>query len=225
MKILLVEDDVNLSKDIRRQFLAKGTEVDVAYDGLIAEKMVIREEYDCILVDVNIPGKSGYDLVKSIRARQITSPVVMLTAFGELDDKLEGFASGADDYLTKPFFFEELLARIKAILKRFEKISPYAELLTVGDLVINLKSREISRNGTVIKLTAREYEILVMLAEAGGDIVSKKEILNKVWGASYGVHTNTIEVFINILRNKIDKGFEPKLIKTRIGFGYYLGKN
>ena len=225
MRILLVEDDINLSNDLNRQLVSKNIEVDIAFDGLLAERMIQRTRYDCILADVNIPGKNGFDLVRSIRSRQIFTPVIMLTAFGEIDDKLEGFNSGADDYITKPFFFEELLARMKVILKRLENLGKNPELVIIEDLVIDLRKREVNRKDKPIKLTAREYEILVMLAEAQGEPVSKKEILNKVWGSSFGTNTNTIEVFINLLRNKIDKNFEPKLIKTRIGFGYSLGKS
>lgn len=225
MKVLLVEDDINLSNDLKRQLSSKDIETDIVYDGLIAERMIQRTRYDCILADVNIPGKNGFDLIKSIRFRQISTPVIMLTAFGEIDDKLEGFNSGADDYMTKPFIFEELLARIKVIVKRSENLSKNTELIVIEDLTIDLRRREVSRSGKQIKLTAREYQILVMLAEAQGETVPKKDILNNVWGSSYGTNTNTIEVFINLLRNKIDKNFEPKLIKTRIGFGYSLEKS
>jgi DNA-binding response OmpR family regulator len=224
MKILLVEDDMNLSNDLKLQFGTRNVDTDVAYDGVIAEKMIQRTVYDCILADINIPGKNGYELVQSIRAKQITTPIIMLTAFGEIEDKLLGFESGADDYITKPFFFEELLARMKVIIKRSQNISANSTLLTIEDLSIDLKKREVSRSGTPVKLTAREFEILVLLAEADGQTVSKKDILNKVWGSSFGTNTNTIEVFINLLRNKIDKNHSTKLIKTRIGFGYYLGK-
>lgn len=220
-----MEDDVNLSNDLRRQLASKDIETDVVYDGLIAERMILQTRYDCVLVDVNIPGKNGFDLVKSVRLRQILTPVIMLTAFGEIEDKLEGFDSGADDYMTKPFIFEELLARVKVIIKRTESLTKSTERILIEDLSIDLRRRTVSRKGKEIKLTAREYQILVMLAEAQGETISKKDILNKVWGSSFGTNTNTIEVFINLLRNKIDKNFETKLIKTRIGFGYSLGKN
>jgi DNA-binding response OmpR family regulator len=225
MRILLVEDDVSLSNDLKQQFLLERYEVDTAYDGVIAERLIQQHQYGCILVDVNIPGKNGYELVKSIRSRKNITPVIMITAFGEIDDKMMGFDSGADDYITKPFFFRELNARIKVFLKRSLPYQQGSELITVGDLVIDLPKREVSRMGTTIRLTAREFEILVMLAAAEGNPVSKKELLSKVWGTTFEANTNTIEVFINLLRNKIDKPYEPKLIKTRIGFGYYLGKD
>lgn len=225
MKILIVEDDVNLSRDLQWQFSAKDIESDVAYDGIIAEKMLQRNKYDCILADVNVPGKNGFELVKEMRQKQISTPVIMLTAFGEIEDKLQGFDNGADDYVTKPFFFDELHARMKVIIKRMQQLNGEREVITIDDLVIDMKKREVFRANTPVKLTAREFEILAMLGEADGQTLSKKEILNRVWGNSFGTNTNTIEVFINLLRNKIDKNYETKLIKTRIGFGYYLGKN
>lgn len=226
MRILLVEDDINLSKDISHQLSVEKFEVDNAFDGLIAERMVQKYKYDCILVDVNIPGKNGFDLVKSIRHRQIATPIIMVTAFGEIEDKLYGFDSGVDDYIIKPFFFKELLARIKVFIKRSESYSALSnDIIIVEDLVIDLLKREVKRNNEVIKLTAREFELLVALGQANGNAVSKKELISKIWGTSVEVNTNTIEVFINLLRSKIDKQFEPKLIKTRIGFGYYLGKD
>ncbi len=225
MKILIVEDDVNLSRDLQWQFSAKDIESDVAYDGIIAEKMLQRNKYDCVLADVNVPGKNGFELVKDLRQKQNATPVIMLTAFGEIEDKLQGFENGADDYVTKPFFFDELHARMKVIIKRMQQLSGEREVITIDDLVIDMKKREVFRANAPVKLTAREFEILAMLGEADGQTLSKKEILNRVWGNSFGTNTNTIEVFINLLRNKIDKNFENKLIKTRIGFGYYLGKN
>lgn len=225
MRILLVEDDVNLSNDLKGQLILEKFEVDTAYDGFIAERLIQRHPYECILVDVNIPGKNGYELVRSIRSRQLTTPVIMITAFGELDDKMLGFESGADDYITKPFFFKELLARIKVFLKRSLPYRKDQEVVIIEDLVIDIVKREVSRMGTAIRLTAREFELLVMLASAGGNPVSKKELLSRVWGTTFEANSNTIEVFINLLRNKIDRPFEPKLIKTRIGFGYYLGKD
>jgi DNA-binding response OmpR family regulator len=225
MYILLVEDDINLSNDLKRQLESENFKVDAVYDGITAEEMVNKVDYDCILADINIPAKNGYELVKGIRSKRVNVPIIMLTAFGEIDDKLKGFESGADDYITKPFFFKELLARVKVLIKRFEYTTKQSELFTIEDLTINYRKREVTRGGQVVRLTAREFEILEMLAEAKGETVSKKDLLNKVWGSSFGTNTNTIEVFINLLRNKIDKQFDTKLIRTRFGIGYYLGKN
>lgn len=221
MKILLVEDDLNLSGDLKHQLLLEKFEVETAFDGMLAERLILKNQYDCILLDINIPGKNGYELTKEIRARQINTPVIMITAYGELEDKLNGFAEGADDYITKPFYFKELLARVNVFLKRSEHYS--AKNSSVADLVVNHNKKQVFRNGTLIKLTPREYEIINILVEAGGNPVSKKQLLQKVWGTTFEANSNTIEVFINMLRSKIDKDFEPKLIKTRIGYGYYLG--
>ncbi len=225
MRILLVEDDINLSNDLKDQLSLEKFEVDTAFDSFIAEKLILRHQYDCILMDVNIPGKNGYELAKEIRRHQITTPIIMITAFGEIEDKLSGFDSGVDDYITKPFFFKELLARIKVFIKRSANTPAERNVIVIEDMIIDLVKREVSRKGQLIKLTAREYELLLILGEANGNTVSKKDLIAKVWGTTFEANTNTIEVFINLLRNKIDKQFEPKLIKTRIGFGYYLGKD
>jgi two-component system OmpR family response regulator len=225
MKILLVEDDTNLSNDLKYQLSSERFEVDTAFDGLAAERILDKNKYDCVLLDVNLPGKNGFDLAKSIREKQITSPIIMLTAFGEINDKLQGFDCGADDYITKPFFFQELLARIKVSLKRSEHSARIGNVIKIEDLEIDLVKKTVKRKDTNIKLTVREFALLSVLAEANGDAVSKKELLSTVWGSTFEANTNTIEVFINLLRNKIDKHFEPKLIKTRTGFGYYLGKD
>ncbi len=224
MKILLVEDDVHLSNDLKHQLIAEGFEVDTAFDGMIAERLFHRNTYDCFLLDVNIPGKNGFELVKQIRHLKITGTIIMITAFGEIDDKLTGFESGADDYITKPFFFKELLARIRVFIKRSSHYHESDTNYKIADLVIDIPSKIVTRNDKVIKLTAREFELLKTMAESKGNPVSKKELLQNVWGTSVEANTNTIEVFINLLRNKIDKNFDSKLIKTRVGFGYYLSE-
>ena len=144
----------------------------------------------------------------------------MITAYGELEDKLYAFEGGADDYITKPFYFKELLARINVFIKRSDHYS--IKNTTIADLTVNHNSKQVFRNGVLIKLTPREYEIINILVEAQGNPISKMQLLQKVWGTTFEANSNTIEVFINMLRNKIDKNFEPKLIKTRIGYGYYL---
>jgi DNA-binding response OmpR family regulator len=220
--ILLVEDDMHIAADLKSQLSSEGFDVEVLYDGLLAEKMIIRKPFHCIILDVNIPGKNGFDVCASIRAQNISTPVLMLTAFGEMDDKIQGFESGADDYLTKPFFFKELLARIKALLKRGVQLEEQPQKLNIEDLAIDFTSKKVARAGLTIKLTAREFEIIAVLASAKGNAVSKKELIQKIWGTAVQVNTNTIEVFINSLRNKIDKNHSVKLLHTRQGFGYYL---
>lgn len=224
MNILLVEDDLNLSRELQQQLSAEGFNVETVYDGTSAGDSITKNKYDIVLADINIPGPNGYELVKNMRQQHVSTPVILITAFGEIDDKLHGFDCGADDYITKPFYFRELLARIKAILKRSEQQNT-SEYIVHRDLSIHTRKREVKRGDKLIRLTSREYDILLMLIEANGEPVSKKDILTKVWGSSFGTNTNTIEVFINLLRNKIDKNFEPKLIRTRIGYGYYIGTN
>lgn len=221
MNILLVEDDANLLNDIRQQFEKQGFKVEAVFDGLLAERMVDRHTFDCLILDVNIPGKNGFELCKEFRTKGIKTPILLLTAFADIDDKLEGFNAGADDYLTKPFFFQELLARVKSLVKRGEIKGEETNLL-VADLVIDPNQKLVSRAGESKKLTPREFEILLLMARAKGKPVSKKELIKEVWGTAVEVNTNTIEVFINLLRSKIDKGFDQKLIHTRLGFGYYL---
>ncbi|MBN8576418.1 MAG: response regulator transcription factor [Cyclobacteriaceae bacterium] len=220
-QILIAEDDANIASDLKQQLLHEGFEAEVVFDGLLAERIITRSTFDCIILDINMPGKNGLEVCKAIRAQKITTPVLMLTAFGEVEDKLAGFDSGADDYLTKPFYFKELLARIKALLKRGPQ-QEVAPQLIVHDLIINMAAKTVLRNQAPIKLTAREFEILTTLVQAQGNVVSKKELIKKIWGTHVEVNTNTIEVFINSLRNKVDKQHAVKLIHTRPGFGYFL---
>jgi len=222
MKILLVEDDSHLAEDISKQLTADGYIVEACFDGMLAEKLITRNEYDCILMDVNLPGKNGLEVCKSIRGKEIHTPVIMVTSFGELDDRISGFDSGADDYISKPFYYRELLARIKVATKRGTSAGGASHKFILADMVIDYNKKKVTRAGTEIKLTSKEYELLKTLAMANGNPVSKQFLLENVWGTVYGVNTNTIEVFINLIRNKIDKGHSPKLIKTKVGFGYLL---
>ncbi|MCX6352118.1 MAG: response regulator transcription factor, partial [Bacteroidetes bacterium] len=190
----------------------------------MAEKILKQTHFECVIMDINLPHKNGYDLCKQFRTYNQSTPVIMLTAFDEVDDKVEGFNCGADDYLTKPFYFKELLARVKAHIKKSQaNPSGIAEKpIVITDLVIDTHTKTVHRAGVKIDLTAREYQILLALAVAGGNSVSKQELIKKIWGSAFDVNTNTIEVFINLLRNKIDKNAAQKLIKTRVGFGYYI---
>jgi DNA-binding response OmpR family regulator len=221
-RILIVEDDVNLSADLKAQLQEEGYYSEQVYDGSIADRMISRENYDLILLDINIPGINGYDLCKRIRAKNIHTPVLMLTAFGEVEDKVNGFESGADDYLSKPFFMKELMARIKVLIKRQYNSDAKPDQLSIDTLLIFPQKKLVSRNNMTIKLTAREFSLLLALAKANGNPVSKKDLMKHVWGTSVDVNTNTVEVFINSLRNKIDRDFPVKLLHTRTGFGYCL---
>ena len=225
MKILLIEDDPVLSRNIREALTAEGMHAECVFDGLLAEKMFKREKYDCIVMDINLPGKNGYDLCRDLRAANLPTPVLMLTAFGDLEDKVKGFDCGADDYLTKPFYMRELLLRIQALIKRAAGRGAEGrglERITAGDIVIDTSKKMVYRQGSEIQLTPREYQILLILCENSGEIVSKQDLIGAIWGGSFGANTNTVEVYINFLRNKLDKPFGRNSIRTKVGFGYYL---
>lgn len=227
MKILIVEDDQILSRNIGEALRADGYVPEMVYDGLIAERMFRRTGYDCIVLDVNIPGRNGFDLCRIIREHDPFVPIIMLTAFGELEDKIEGFECGADDYLTKPFYMRELILRIRSLLKRAENKGSAEKqpVLSADDIILDKAGKKVSRQGREIRLTPREYQILLKLMEKNGEIVSKAELIKSIWGSSFAANTNTIEVYINFLRNKIDKPFDKNTIRTRIGYGYYLEVN
>jgi two-component system copper resistance phosphate regulon response regulator CusR len=170
-----------------------------------------------------LPGKNGFELCKSFRIQNQNIPIIMLTAFGEIQDKVDAFSFGADDYILKPFHFEELFARIKVLLKRTENLASTNDIvLRVADLEIHHKTKSVFRANTEIPLTAKEYALLTLLVENQGKVISKNEILAKVWDLSFDTGTNTIEVYISFLRNKIDKPYQEKLIQTKSGFGYYI---
>lgn len=224
MTILIVEDDTVLNQNIRESLTAEHFIVEQAYDGLIAEKLMRKNVYDCVVLDVNLPDKNGYELCKIFRTFNTNTPVLFLTAFDEIEDKVQGYDSGADDYLTKPFFQKELLLRIHALVRRNTTSGQNSDFVTWQDIVINQKSKTVHRNNTELKLTPREYQILLKMALAKGEVVSKKELIKEIWGSAFDANTNNIEVFINFLRNKVDKPFEKHLIKTKVGYGYFLDK-
>jgi DNA-binding response OmpR family regulator len=224
-KILIIEDDPDINRNIRDAFVEEQMETDVAFDGFIAEKYLRKNEYDCIILDINLPGKNGYDICSDYRKYNSVTPILMLTAFDELEDKVQGFNSGTDDYLTKPFYMKELIMRVQALIKRrntdnsqFEN----TETLVSGDLIILTKTSKVTRQGIELTLTAREYQILLQLLLAKGELVLKRDLIKEIWGSSFDANTNTIEVYINFLRKKVDKPFGKDSIKTKIGFGYYF---
>lgn len=219
--ILLVEDEAKLGQIIRDELKRQGYQVDLAVDGREAENYFNLKTYSIILLDVNLPYKSGLDLCKDFRTANKTVPIVMLTAIGQIQDKVEAFDLGADDYLVKPFHFEELFARVKALLKRTDKPAE-DERIVVEDLTIDMKNKSVTRGELQINLTAKEFTLLTLLARNRDRVISKQEILEKVWDLNFDTGTNTIEVYISFLHNKIDKPFEHKLIHTKPGFGYYI---
>lgn len=224
MKVLIVEDDPILNQNISDALKAEGYFPESVFDGLLAEKMLQQSTYDCIVMDINLPGKTGLDLCKSFRTYNTETPILMLTAFSELEDKVKGFDSGADDYLTKPFFMRELTLRLKALIYRSKSSnnSQKNDSITALDIVIKPAQKSVSRAGKEISLTPREYQILLKLCENQGEIISKKELMKEIWGSSFDSNTNMIEVYINFLRNKIDRPFNKDSIKTKVGYGYYI---
>ena len=223
-RILLIEDDATLNNNISDALRAENFYTETAFDGVIAEKLLKKNNYDCIVLDINIPYKNGYEVCKSFRTYNTTTPVILLTAFDELEDKIEGYQCGADDYLTKPFYMKELILRISALIKRSKyPVQPQeGTSIVFREITINLISKTVNRAGININLTPREYEILLMLVKAQGELVSKNNLIRHIWGKTTGINTNTIEVYINLLRNKIDRPFNHPIIKTRVGYGYYL---
>jgi len=223
MKILLVEDDPKISSFIRIGLESNNWLVEIAYDGTIGEKLSLSKKFDVIILDVVIPGISGFELCKKIRNKNILTPILMLTSLDSIDDKLTGFECGADDYLLKPFSFQELLARIKALHRR-NREAIVNSVLKVLDLELDSMARKVTRNGQKINLTATEYKILELLLSNKGKVFDRILIAEKIWGFSFNTGTNVIDVHINSLRKKIDKDFPQKLIHTKKGFGYILSE-
>src|SRR5690606_22601187 len=225
MRILVVEDNPTISKNIQDALLAENLNVECVYDGLLAERILKKAHFDCIVMDVNLPGKNGFDLCKNLRAYNTVTPVLMLTAFGELEDKVMGFDHGADDYLTKPFYMRELVLRVNPLIKRNKQggtATPVNAILSADDITLNDAQKKVFRQGQEINLTPREYQILLKLMEKNGEIVSKTDLIKEIWGSTLDGNTNTIEVYVNFLRNKLDKPFGKNTIRTKIGYGYYL---
>jgi two-component system, OmpR family, copper resistance phosphate regulon response regulator CusR len=223
MKILLVEDDPKISSFVKIGLESNEFIVDVAYDGPIGEKLALSRKYDVMILDVVIPGISGFELCKNIRIKNILTPIILLTSLDSVEDKVQGFDCGADDYLIKPFSFQELLARIKALHRR-NRETIVIPVLKIADLEVDSISRKVKRAGKEIYLTATEYKILELLMENKDKVFDRILIAEKIWGFSFNTGTNIIDVHINSLRKKIDKDFDTKLIHTRKGFGYVLSE-
>jgi len=223
-RILVVEDDLDLNNNIRDALKDENLLIECAFDGIIAGKLLKKTDFDCVILDINLPGKNGYEVCREFRKYNVATPVLMLTAFDELEDKVQGFESGADDYLTKPFYMKELHLRIQSLIKRKNTEIPGKDTdkIVAGDIVINTTLQKVTRQDVEINLSPREYQILVRLLMSNGELVSKKELIKEIWGTAIDANTNTIEVYINFLRKKMDKPFGKESIKTKIGYGYYF---
>jgi two-component system, OmpR family, copper resistance phosphate regulon response regulator CusR len=220
MRILLVEDEPNAAKMLAKGLRKQTYAVDVARDGQEAIYQASVNDYDLIILDVMLPLKDGFEVCGDLRARGSSVPILMLTARDAVQDRIAGLDTGADDYLTKPFDFHELLARARALLRRGRALRP--ETIEVADLRIDTRSHEVRRGGELIELTAKEYALLEYLARRAGDLVTRAEISEHVWDESFDPFSNLIEVYIQRLRRRIDEGRETKLIRTLRGEGYRL---
>jgi two-component system, OmpR family, copper resistance phosphate regulon response regulator CusR len=221
-RILIVEDEPKVAGIIKAGLEENHYLVSVESNGLEALRVIKSRDFDLIILDINLPGMNGYDLCKEIRQFNKELPVIMLTALGSTDEKVTGFDAGADDYIVKPFEFRELLARIKAMLKRTLLVSEPREVLKLANLEVDFRSKQVKRGNKVISLTAREFNLLEYLLRNRGRVISRVDIAEKIWDIKFDTGTNVIDVYINFLRKKIDKDFEPKLIHTIVGMGYVL---
>ncbi|MEP6766302.1 MAG: response regulator transcription factor [Gemmatimonadaceae bacterium] len=220
MRILLVEDDPRLANLVARGLREQSYAVDVCGDGKEATVQALVNEYDAIILDVMLPGKDGLTVLRELRGRNVRTPILMVTARDAIADRISGLDGGADDYLTKPFDFGELLARLRALLRRPEVLQPVT--ITVGDLSIDTRAHEVTRAGVSITLTGKEYALLELLARQTGRVVSRADIVAHVWDDNHDSFTNAVEVYVNRLRGKIDCAPWPPLIHTRRGAGYVL---
>jgi DNA-binding response OmpR family regulator len=221
MKVLLVEDEPKVSAFIRKGLEEEHFEVEVAYDGPFGARLALAHAFDLIILDVILPGLSGFEVLKLIRQHDQQVPVLLLTALGATADKLEGFDAGADDYLVKPFDFPELLARVRALTRRRGHVVKGATL-TLADLTLDAAAKTVVRAGQALKLTAREFALLELLLRNKGRVLSRAEIAEHSWEDSFDAGSNVIDVYVNYLRNKVDKPFPTKLIHTVVGMGYVM---
>lgn len=222
-KLLIIEDEKKIATTLKKGLTENGYHVDIAFDGNIGKRLFDSNEYDLIILDINLPGMNGFEVCKAIRNSNQQIPIIMLTAMNTTEDKIEGFDTGTDDYLIKPFEFKELLVRIRALLKRtMNQQLPTGNILKVADLEMNLDTKEVSRAEQPITLTAKEFQLLEYFMRNRNRVLSRADIAERVWEIDFDTQTNVIDVYVNYLRNKIDKKFETRLIHTQVGMGYIM---
>ncbi|WPQ62552.1 response regulator transcription factor [Chitinophaga sancti] len=223
MRILLVDDEPRIADTLSFGLFENGYNATVAYDGETGYGMFHQQQFDLLVLDINLPGLNGYELCKRVRKENAKIPIIMLTALSTLEDKIEGYDAGADDYIVKPFEFRELMMKIKVLLRRSNNtVQPTGNLLHAGDLIMNADTREVTRAGTPVNLTVKESQLLEFLLRNKNRVISRADIAISVWEIDFETNTNIIDVYINYLRNKIDKPFSEKLIHTQVGLGYIL---
>jgi DNA-binding response OmpR family regulator len=222
MHILIVEDEQRLAFLLRRVLLEERHTVDLAHDGHRGLDLALSDSYDLVILDVMLPGLDGLEICRQMRAERILSPVLMLTARGAVEDRVTGLNVGADDYLTKPFAMEELLARINALLRRRDRRFDETNQLCVDDLTLDMARHEARRGGRIIELTAKEFALLEYLMRHAGCVLTRTQIIDAVWRYDIEALSNVVDIYIHYLREKIDHGFSRSLIKTVRGVGYKI---
>ncbi|MCC7466792.1 MAG: response regulator transcription factor [Saprospiraceae bacterium] len=222
MRILLIEDEHKTLQSLRQGMEEHGWTVNTATDGVLGLRLAFQGDYDVIVSDITMPGLTGIQLCEKLREEGIATPILLLTALNHTDDKVAGLDAGADDYLSKPFALKELLARVKALSRRNNNPIKTVNILTYQDIEQDLDAKTVRRAGKEILLTPREFALLEFFLRNPGKVLSKTDIAEKVWDMSFDTGTNVIEVYVNYLRNKMDKGFDTKLIHTHFGQGYML---
>jgi DNA-binding response OmpR family regulator len=220
--ILVIEDEENIARLLRLELEHKGYAVETAANGKAGVKLALSNPWDLILLDVMLPGLNGVEVLRRIRQNGDTVPVIFLTARDSTPDIVSGFEQGANDYVTKPFVIEELLARVRNLIALTSREKPAGDVLKASDLLVDLKARKVSRSGTPIELTPKEFELLQYLIMHKDHVLTREEIISEVWGYDFVGDTNIVDVYIRYLRKKIDKGYKPKLIRTARGIGYEL---
>jgi DNA-binding response OmpR family regulator len=223
VNILIVEDEQRLAEILKKQLEETGFCAEIASDGYIGKQLAEKNRYSLIVLDINLPLINGYDLCKEIRKTNSKIPIIMLTALGTPDNKVTGFDVGADDYVIKPFEFRELLARINVFLRRTDSDST-SEKLRIADLEMDVNTKTVIRSGKRIDLTAKESSLLEIFLKNKEKLLTREFIIENVWGIDFDPSTNIIDVYVNYLRKKIDKDYEPKLIHTKFGFGFYCSE-
>ncbi|GAB3697676.1 response regulator transcription factor [Spirosoma flavus] len=225
-KIVIIEDDRRIAQNIKRGLQEEGYATEVVYEGLNGREIALKPGVDLLILDINLPGINGFEVCRSVRSSKPQLPIIMLSALGEIEDKVEGLGIGADDYIVKPFDFRELIARIETCLRRtefsMESSTGQATTWQVANLTVNGATKEVHRGNTPIELTAREFSLLEYMIRNRGRVLSKLDIGEHVWHLRHDPGTSIVEVYINYLRKKVDRDFKPKLIHTRLGMGYVL---
>ncbi len=221
-KILIVEDETKVAAFINKGLITQDFLGEIASSGIEAIRLFNKNKYDLVILDVGLPDMSGLEVCDYIRRSNNSIPILMLTAMGSLSDKLSGFGAGTNDYMVKPFDFMELIVRVKSLLRYCHNDSKKEDIIKISDLELDLNEKIARRSGNEIELTAREFSLLEYLMINKGKVISKLEIAEKVWDINFDTRTNFVEVYINYVRNKIDKGYSNKLIHTVVGMGYML---